>query len=232
MKLGMRRFIREYLPAYVNGTLGILQRRLLDGWLARDAALQDELSELSSLHSVMHNQPLDAPDPSILVRIRAAAASEPVQPRVSWRPSLVWPLTVTILVLAVILLWRTLPPGLEVSWSLSGPAPESFKVYRASVDSTSSDEFSLIGELPAQTGIAKYDYTDIRLVPGQQFLYQVEAIGDSGNTITSAALVGNALEAFPRQLLFLIILAVIGFAVVKMLRQLKTLLLNPGQFAY
>lgn len=232
MKLGMRRFIREYLPAYVNGTLGSIQMWFLDRWLARDAAFQNELSELSSLHTVMHNQPLDAPDPSILVRIKAATASEPVQSRVSWRPSLVWPLTVTILVLAVILLWRTLPPGLEVSWSLSGPAPESFRVYRAPAGSSASSEFSLIGELPAKSGIDEYGYRDIRLVPGQQFLYQIEATSDSGVTITSAAQIGNSLDAFPGQLLFSLMFAVIGFAVAKMLRQLKTLVLNPGQFAY
>jgi hypothetical protein len=120
---------------------------------------------------------------------------------------------------------------LEISWSLEGATPESFRVYRAPVDSSAVDDFSLIGELPAQTGVNRYDYMDLRLVPGQQFVYQVEAVDGSGNTVTSQALVGNSLEALPRQLLFFSIFTVISFAVWSTLRQYRSVISTPAHFA-
>ena len=231
MNSRVRRFVSGYLPAYVNGTLGPLKRRFLDRWLARDAELQDELNGLSDLRSVMRSQTVVAPDTSVWLGIKAATAGAREQPRIAWRPSLVWPIVIVALAAAAILLWRALPPGLEISWSLDGPAPQTFKVYRAPVDSSSGDEFSLIGELPAQTGVDQYDYTDLRLVPGQQFLYQVEAIDDSGNTVTSRALAGNSLEALPRQVLYLSIFAVFSFAVLSMLRQIRLGKSIPVHFA-
>ena len=106
-----------------------------------------------------------------------------------------------------------MPPGLQVSWSLEGNAPEAFRGYRAPAESSSLEEFTLIGELPVEAGIDQYGYTDLRLVPGQQFKYLVEAVDESGFSVTSQALVGDSLEALPRQLLFAGFITVIIFAI-------------------
>jgi hypothetical protein len=231
MKSTLVRYMRGNLPAYVNGTLGSAQLWILERWLARDSALQAEVDELRGFRSIMQDQALINPDPSVLVRVKSATAGERIQPRVNWQPSLVWPMIIALLAVAAVLFWRALPPGLEISWSLDGPVPESFKVYRAPVDSSSGDGFSLIGELPAQPGVDNYGYTDLRLVPGQQFLYQVEAVDGSGNTVTSKALTGNSLEALPRQVFFLTIFVVICFALLSMLRQYRLGKSIPVHFA-
>ena len=136
-----------------------------------------------------------------------------------------------MLALAAIVLWRALPPGLEISWALDVPAPESFRVYRSPVNGSSGDDFSLIGELPVEAGVDRYDYIDLRLVPGQRFKYQVEAVDGSGNAITSQALIGDTLEALPRQLIFFAIFAVLLVAIVSMVRQYKETLPAPFHFA-
>ena len=231
MKSWLGRYMRGYLPAYVNATLGPVQKRLFERWLSFDDSLNDELDQLAGLRSAVQSQPLMSPDPFVLRRIMTAADSGMVLPRTTWRPSLVWPAVAALLVLSALLLWRALPPGLEISWSLEGATPESFRVYRAPVDASANDDFSLIGELPAQTGVNRYGYTDLRLVPGQQFVYQVEAVDGSGNTVTSQALIGNSLEALPRQLLFLSIFTVISFAIWSMLRQYRSVISTPAHLA-
>jgi hypothetical protein len=77
----------------------------------------------------------------------------------------------------------------------------------------------MIGELAAEEGVAEYGFTDLRLIPGQQFSYRVEGFGEAGQLATSQAMVGDSLDAMPGQLLLLLVVCVIGLGIYAAIEQ-------------
>lgn len=136
-----------------------------------------------------------------------------------------------LLILAGILLWRVLPPGLVVQWSVQGEVPATFRVYRAPAESAEADDFTLIGELAAESGVVNYDFTDLRLIPGQQFSYRVEGFSETGQLATSQAMVGDSLEALPGQLILLLVVSVIGLGIYAALGQFFPVHLGGGRYS-
>lgn len=210
-----------YLPEYVNGTLGSPLSWILERWLAKDAAAREEVRRLQMLRTSVRVQTQVDPNPVVYSKIAAATQFTAVARANTWRPSLVWIPIVVLLILSGVLLWRVLPPGLVVQWSVEGEVPTTFRVYRAPAESAKSDDFALIGELAAEEGIAEYGYTDLRLVPGQQFSYRVEGFNASGQLATSQVMDGDSLEAMPGQLLLLLLIIVGVMGIFTSIRQLK-----------
>jgi hypothetical protein len=217
----LSRTMRGYLPAFLNGTLDPVRRRIVSMLIQRDESMKNEVHRLMLLRSSVRAQPVLTPDPGVLRRIKESASHTNRQTSLKWRPALLWSAVIGVLAAAALLLWQALPPGLEISWSLAGQTPDSFRIYRAPVGSSQSGDFSLIGELPAQEGVARYDYTDLRLLPGQQYRYQVQAVDSLGNMVTSEAMIGDALDALPRQLAFFAIFVMLLFAAFTVLRQYR-----------
>jgi hypothetical protein len=194
---------------------------ILERWLARDTAAREEVRHLKMLRTTVRGQSLVEPSPAIYSKIAGAPQPTARERANTWRPSLIWIPIVALLILTGILVWRVLPPGLVVQWSVEGEAPTTFRIYRAPAESAESDDFTLIGELAAKEGIAEYGYTDLRLIPGQQFSYRVEGFSETGQLATSQAMIGDSLEALPGQLLLLLVIGVGGIGVITSYRQLK-----------
>jgi hypothetical protein len=173
------------------------------------------------MRSMVRGQSQINPNPAIYNRIITAAQFVAVRRPGIWRPSLIWVPIVLLLILAGTLLWRVLPPGLVVQWSVEGEPPATFRVYRAPIESSEIDDFTLIGELSAEAGVVDYGFTDLRLIPGQNFSYRVEAISETGLLATSQAMVGNSLEALPGQLLLLLVITVTSLGIYTLIRQIK-----------
>jgi hypothetical protein len=161
------------------------------------------------------------PSPAVYSRIAAATRSTAIERANTWRPSLIWIPIIVLLILTGVILWRVLPPGLVVQWSVEGEVPTTFRVYRAPAESTESDDFTLIGELAAETGVVNYGFTDLRLFPGRQFSYRVEGFSETGQLATSQAMVGDSLEALPGQLLLFVVIIMGGMGILTSIRQLK-----------
>jgi hypothetical protein len=228
---GIRARLTAYLPEYANGTLGAPRTWILERLLTRDSKIREELHHLKSIQSVVYKQSELTPDPSVYGKIRAAVQATPVESKTNWRPSLVWIPIVGLLIVAGIMLWRVLPPGLVIQWSVEGEVPTSFRVYRAPSSSASADDFTLIGELTAEPGVASYGYTDLLLLPGQQFSYRVEGYNPAGRLATSQVMVGNSFEAVPGQVMLLMLITVGGMGVFIFYRQLKPAKQEHGHMA-
>jgi hypothetical protein len=116
-------------------------------------------------------------------------------------------------VLALLLLWNVVQPGIGLQWSVNGTVPTAFRVYRAPAG---SDRFEILREIPAQSGTADYSYVDTALWPGQDYQYRVEAVNDRAAAATVAA---NGAEVVPAQLAIVLSSLLIGIAGAYALRE-------------
>ncbi|MGB3713366.1 MAG: hypothetical protein WA996_02950 [Candidatus Promineifilaceae bacterium] len=208
-----------YLPEYVNGTLGSPLKWIVERWLVNDAEALEEVKRLQMMRAMVRVQSQADPSPAIYSKIAATTQSTAIERVNTWRPSLIWIPIVVLLILTGILVWRVLPPGLELQWSVEGEVPTTFRVYRAPAESAKADDFTLIAELDAEDGVLEYGFTDLRLIPGRQFSYRVEGYSHTGQLAISQAMVGDSLEALPGQLLLLFVVGVIGFGIFAAVRQ-------------
>jgi hypothetical protein len=231
LKSRIRARLIGYFPEYINGTLGSSQKWILERWLTTDAEAREELLQLQIMRSMVRGQSQINPSPSIYKKIVTAEHSAAVRRTSTWRPSLIWVPIVLLLILAGILLWHVLPPGLVVQWSVQGKAPATFRVYRAPAESSEIDDFTLIGELAAESGVVDYGFTDLRLIPGQSFSYRVEAISDVGQLAASQAMVGDSLDALPGQLLLILIAAATLLGLLSAARQYRYSSRSVGRMA-
>jgi hypothetical protein len=120
-------------------------------------------------------------------------------------------------VLALLLLWNVVQPGIGLQWSVKGAVPTAFRVYRAP---SGSDRFEILREIPAQSGIIDYSYVDTALWPGQDYQYRVEAVNDRAASATIAA---NGADVLPSQLAIVFSSLLIGISGAYLLREVATL---------
>ena len=119
-------------------------------------------------------------------------------------------------------MWQTLPPGIVLEWSVQGQAPETFQVYRAVADTSqvvSDTQFKLLDEIPAAGQVQNYTFTDVRLLPGQNYVYRVEGLTATGQPAASQTIVGHGVDALPGQLAMLLVLFFCGYMVYAMFQQ-------------
>ncbi len=215
--------LNTQLPAYINGTLSPVQQKIVGFWLERDEQAQATAENLKTLQTAIRHQPRPTPSPAILSKIQAqihsqqAAANRqkpPLQRQAIGFPILL--LSFVTLLLAAAVMWQALPPGIVLQWSVEGQAPESFLVYRAEVDSES--QFQLLDKIPASQ-VSEYTFTDVRLLPGQSYVYRVEGLNASGQPAASQTITGQAIDALPGQLALLLVLVLCCYFVWVMVQQ-------------
>ena len=159
--------------------------------------------------------------------VRLAAVSQPqrqpttgvrqrllAQTRTSSRPAWLPLLSGAVsTVLALVLLWAIVQPGIGLQWSVNGAMPAAFRIYRAPLG---SDRFVIVRELPAQAGMLNYSYVDTALLPGQTYEYRVEVV-NAGTASATIAANGSAL--LPTQLAIICSSLLIGLAGAYLLRE-------------
>lgn len=222
----VRRYLSNLLPGYVNGSLSSWQKLLVELWLPRDSEAQAAVENLRQLQQAVRHQPELNPSPTVLRKIRAQIQL-PVNQRVAARPSQLapaWLLWVAGLVLAFFLLWQVQPPGIVLEWLVQGSSPEQFLVYRAplsgdeTVAQPADDDFVLLNQIPAASVTQSYTFTDLRPLPGQQYIYRVVAVDEQGAPAASQTIIANGLDALPGQIVLLSLVLLGGLGLIMFLQ--------------
>lgn len=125
----------------------------------------------------------------------------------------------SIAVLVFIILWSLVQPGVRLLWSVHGPIPAEFRIYRAPLG---SESFILIRELRAHGDIQLYHYTDIFIIPGSIYTYRVEVLDERGSVGFSQLIVEDTWYALPWQLSILLTSVIIGLATYALFNVLRT----------
>lgn len=212
---------RYLLPEYANGNLNWLQARIVREWLKHSSGGRHELEQIESLQAALRGQPAPAPPPAIYQGLRSQIRSKPIEHQ---RPARAWPgwiLLSALIIIAVALVWQALPPGLELTWSVEGGAPKVFRVYRApaNVDAGETAKFTLLSELQANPGEQVYEYLDLRSLPGQMYVYRIEAVDQAGWPAASKVVVGRGQDALPGQILLIMTGLIACYGLLLMVQQ-------------
>lgn len=212
----------HWLPAYAGGQVHGWRRLMLRLWLKRDAAARKQLGQIKAMRREIRRQPQEQPPAEVFLKIQAAIAKEEQPVRIPSRPIAVWAAAVVVIALATLLLvWQALPPGISLEWSVEGALPQAFRVYRAPVTADSlapSQPFTLLDELQANEAEAAYRFTDWLPLPGQEYVYRVEALDQSGQPTASQTVIGRGVDALAGQLLTLAAICLLLASIVLIVR--------------
>jgi hypothetical protein len=190
--------VTALLPWYLNHSLPESERLA-----AEEQARQtpQQLAAWQAVQAAAQSQPARVPPAALRRRVLAQAQAKARTPR--WLPVLSGAL---LTVLALLLLWNVVQPGIGLQWSVDGTVPAAFRVYRASAG---SERFEFVREVPAQAGLMNYTYVDTALWPGQTYQYRVAAVNAETASATVAA---NGIEVLPTQLAIIFSSLLIGLA--------------------
>jgi hypothetical protein len=203
--------VTDLLPWYINHSLSAADRAAAEEQARRSP---QQVNAWQAVRSAALSQPVRVPPPTVRQRVLA-------QMRVTARPGRL-PRLLPVLsgallaVLALLLLWNVVQPGIGLQWSVNGAVPTAFRVYRAPVG---SDQFEIVREIPAQSGTLDYTYVDTALWPGQAYQYRVEAVNAETASATIAA---NGADLLPTQLAIVFSSLLIGLAGAYVLREMVT----------
>jgi hypothetical protein len=180
--------------------------------LMKDEIGREQENDWQLLERAVREQPQHRPSPAVYERILANVKLQPVSQKPSVRSRAFMPaLAIGLVVLAIVLLWQALPPGLVLEWSVDGATPSQFQIYRAMASGATApdeSEFVLLSELEASPGEAAYEYVDVRLLPGQTYAYRLEALDDAGLRSISRTVVRQSQDALLGQIALLAALAI------------------------
>jgi hypothetical protein len=211
----------QWLPAYAGGKVRGLRRLLISAWLANDPAARERLRQIEGVRHEIRRQPQERPSAEVLLRLQATIAEEATPVMAPTRPIAAWAIAIITALAALLLVWQALPPGISLEWSVQGETPQAFRVYRAPAAADSpvpSRSFTLLDELPADEAAAAYQFTDWLPVPGQEYVYRVEALDQAGLPTASQTVVGRGLDALAGQVLTLAALTLLFISVALIVR--------------
>ena len=201
--------VTDLLPWYLNHSLPASDQAAVEEQ-ARQSPQQ--LAAWQAVRSAALSQPTRVPPLAVRQRVLAQAQARSKTPR--WLPVLSG---AVLAVLALLLLWNVVQPGIGLQWSVNGAVPVAFRVYRAPAG---SQRFEFVREVPAQSGIMDYTYVDTALWPGQAYQYRVEAVNAETASATVAA---NGADVLPTQFAIVFSSLLIGLAGAYVLREAAVL---------
>lgn len=206
--------IRNYYPALVNGTVHPFVGRIIRQWIRRYHSEIKRVESLESLRLGLKNQPLQTPSPLVYQRVQKqlpAMAKSTAQAAYPWQ---YWLVPLLFLLLAAVLIRIALPPVIPVNWSAEGQGIESFRVYRSAgseSQTNGSADSRLVYEISANRTQETYGFVDLPLLPSNEIVYRIDALGKDDLIADTATLVSDGLSAFVSQLLLLIITALAAY---------------------
>jgi hypothetical protein len=204
--------VTDLLPWYLNHTLSTSEQPAVEEQARRSSRV---LNTWQAVRSAALSQPTHLPSAGVRQRVLTQARSAT---RVQRAPRWLSVLSGALLaVLALLLLWNVVQPGIGLQWSVNGAVPTAFRIYRAPAG---SNDFEIVREVPAQSGITNYTYIDTTLWPGQAYQYRVEAVNADTASATVAA---NGADVLPVQLAIVFSSVLIGFAGAYVLREMAIL---------
>lgn len=203
--------LQALLPAYLNESLPESRRRQVEAWLCRSPEARRELEAWRKVQETVLAQSERRPSPAaraaLLKRVGQPARRQPLGRRPA--PAVWSGLAGALFTLvALALLWLAVQPGVSLEWTVSGGELAAYRIYRAAGD---SGDFRLLAEIRSRPGVDRYQYLDAYLIPGQAYVYRVEAVGQAGLPALSRSTVSSPLVALPGQLAVLCASLVIGY---------------------
>ncbi len=198
----------DLLPWLVNHSLPASDRVASEEQAGR---APHHLAAWQAVRSAALSQPLRAPSATVRQRVLAQTTAAVKPPR--WLPVLSG---AVLAVLALLVLWNFVQPGIGLHWSVTGAVPASFRVYRAPAGSA---RFEFVREIPAQADMMEYAFVDTTLWPGQTYQYRIEPVNAEAASATIAA---SGSEVLPTQLAIVLSSLLIGLAAAYALRELAT----------
>ncbi len=196
----------DLLPWYLNHSLPADEQPPVEEQARRSP---QTLNAWQVVRSAALSQPARVPPAAARQRVLSQIRATGHLP--GWLPALSG---VAFALVALLLLWHIVQPGIGLQWSVNGAVPTAFRVYRAP---EGSDRFEIVREVPAQSGILDYTYVDTALWPGQAYQYRVEAVNVQTASATIAA---NGADVLPTQLAIVLSSLLIGLAGAYALREL------------
>jgi hypothetical protein len=220
----LKKELGPWLPAYAAGTLGGWRRLAVKAWLKRDSAAREQLQQIQALRHDIRRQPQVQPAADVYRAIQSTIAQDaaPAPAGRPVRPAVAWVAAIVIALVALLLTWQALPPGISLEWSVRGEQPQAFRIYRAPITPDSpapSQPFTLLDELPADEAAAAYRFTDWLPLPGQAYVYRVEALDQSGQPTASQTVLGRGIDALAGQLLTLAALGLLLASTILIIRR-------------
>ncbi len=212
----LREKLAVYLPGYINKNLHPMLQLGISWWIRLDSEGQRRLTLARRLKDNANSLPYHQPSSKVLQRIRKQIRH---QSSSESKQSSMWPVRTLQLILALlafILVWRGLPPGIVLEWSVRDGEPSKFLVYRAelaSPDSLDDNNFVLLKEIPAHGREKLYEFIDVRTIPGQTYIYRVEAVDQQGRAADAQSITGQGLDVLPSQLAFIFAASVVAYVV-------------------
>ena len=214
MKRETIRQLKDSLPWYLNGTLKGSEKKAVETWLSHDPKARVELENWQNIKQMVMSQPEQLPAPDLPRKIWAQVLSsiEIPSPSVPLQRKrfAVYSLSVLVSVCVLALLWMIIRPVVILEWSVTGDTSQVFRVYRAPAG---SQDFILVRELPAKPGEQSYSFVDTLFLPGQAYVYRIEAVDILGLSSLSQAAIENTMAALPGQLLILVASMLAGYGV-------------------
>ncbi len=198
--------VTDLLPWYLNHSLPADEQPPVEEQARRSP---QTLNAWQAVRSAALSQPARVPPPAARQRVLSQIRATGHLP--GWLPALSG---VAFALVALLLLWNIVQPGIGLQWSVNGAVPTAFRIYRAP---EGSDRFEIVREVPAQSGILDYTYVDTALWPGQAYQYRVEAVNVQTASATIAA---NGADVLPTQLAIVLSSLLIGLAGAYALREL------------
>ena len=181
----------------------------------------NDLIGWETLRDAVAEQPEETPsskvEQALLAQIRVREAEHLAPPPSWWN----WAWGVAVALLVAALLWATLKPGIVVEWEAQTDTSITFRLLRASEE---TERFQVLHTFEAHQASKQYRYVDIYVLPGQTYIYQVEA-QESGNLIDERTLVVPGHVALPGQIAVLATGALVGYGAMILLR---TSILRPN----
>lgn len=211
----------QWLPAYASGSVTGFRRLILDFWLDHTSEAQEELAFIEKLRAEIRQQPQLQPSTKVYLQLHEAIFQAEVPAELPRQRIVTWAATVIMALIALVLIWQAFPPGIILEWSVQGEAPSAFRVYRAPVAadaSTPDQSYKLLEELPADDSLASYQFTDWLPLPGQEYVYRVDALNSSGQPTVSQTVNGRGLDALVGQLLVLVGLGILLGCILNFIR--------------
>jgi hypothetical protein len=119
--------------------------------------------------------------------------------------------------IAFVILWIIVKPGVELGWSLDENVPTTFHVYRTLAKDGNR---KLIGVIHANSDNQEQEFFDI-LTPAFRSIYSIEGVTKNGQEFSSQTLVVNTSEVILTQITILAISILLGWETVMILKYFR-----------
>ena len=213
--------VDDLLPWHLNHSLPAAERPEAEEQAQRSS---QQWHAWQAVRAAALSQPSRVPPAAVRQRVLAQARAMSRARRMPrWLPMLSG---AVVAVLALLLLWNVMQPGIGLQWSVNGAVPVAFRVYRAPAG---SDRFEILSEIPARAGVMDYSYVDTALWPGQAYQYRVEGVSADAVSETISA---NGLDVLPAQIAIALSSLLVGITAIIVLRQLARVSFRARRLAH